>query len=76
VVCVDDPHPPYGFVQVQGIATTSTDPEDLLRVATRAGARYMGTDRAHEYGQRNGVPGELVVRITPTRVVNGFNLAH
>jgi len=28
----------------------------------------MGEDRAEEFGRRNGVPGELVVRITPTKL--------
>lgn len=28
--CVDDPHPPYSFVQVQGVATVSDDPGDVL----------------------------------------------
>ena len=28
----------------------------------------MGADRAEEFGKRNGVEGELVVRITPTRI--------
>lgn len=75
VVCVDDPHPPYSFVQVQGVAELSEDPEDLVAVATRAGGRYMGADKAEEYGRRNGVPGELVVRIRPTKVLAAFNLA-
>jgi hypothetical protein len=35
----------------------------------------MGEDRADEFGRRNGVPGELVVRVTPTKVVKAFNLA-
>jgi hypothetical protein len=35
----------------------------------------MGSDRAEEYGRRNGVPGELVVRIRPTKVRKAFNLA-
>jgi hypothetical protein len=35
----------------------------------------MGADRAEEFGRRNGVPGELVVRITPTKVRNAFALA-
>jgi len=75
VVCVDDPHPPYSFVQVQGVAVLSEDPDELLAVATRTGARYMGADRAEEFGRRNGVPGELVVRITPTKVIKAFELA-
>ncbi|BBZ32864.1 PPOX class F420-dependent oxidoreductase [Mycolicibacterium confluentis] len=74
-ICVDDEQPPYSFVQVQGIAATGEDPEDVLDTATRIGGRYMGADRAQEYGQRNGVPGELVVRVTPTRVLKGFDIA-
>jgi PPOX class probable F420-dependent enzyme len=75
VLCVDDPHPPYSFVQLQGIASISEAPQELLDVATRAGGRYMGPDRAEEYGRRNGAPGELVVRISPTRVLKVFNVA-
>jgi hypothetical protein len=29
----------------------------------------MGADRAEEFGRRNAVQGELLVRITPTRVL-------
>jgi PPOX class probable F420-dependent enzyme len=75
VMCVDDPRPPYSFVQVQGVATTSEDPGELLAVATRIGGRYMGADRAEEFGRRNGVPGELVVRVKPTKVVSAFDIA-
>jgi PPOX class probable F420-dependent enzyme len=75
VVCVDDPHPPYSFVQVQGIAAISEEPDELREFATRTGGRYMGADRAEEYGRRNGVPGELVVRIKPTKVRKAFGLA-
>ncbi len=28
----------------------------------------MGEDRAEEFGERNGVPGELVWRLRPTRM--------
>jgi PPOX class probable F420-dependent enzyme len=66
---VDDAAPPYSFVLVEGNATLFTDPEDLLRWATVIGGRYMGADRANEYGRRNGVPGEYLVRIRPTRIV-------
>ena len=69
VVCVDSEVPPYGFVQVQGTATTSEDPAELVRTATAIAARYMGPERAEVFGRRNGVPGELVVRVTPTKVV-------
>ncbi len=75
VICVDDPHPPYSFVQVQGVAAVSEDPQDVLDIATRTGARYMGADRADEFGRRNAVPDELVVRLRPTKVVAGFDIS-
>ncbi len=68
-LCVDSEEPPYAFVQVQGTATTSEDPAELLRAATAIGGRYMGPDRAEEFGRRNGVPGELLVRLRPTKVI-------
>ncbi len=73
-LCVDLEEPPYGFVQVQGEAVVSQDPGELLRTATAIATRYVGRDRAQEYGRRNGVPGELVVRIRPTRVIAGFDM--
>lgn len=75
VLCVDDSQPPFSFVQVQGVATLSEDPAELLDTATRLGGRYMGADRAEEFGRRNGVPGELVVRVRPTKVHAGFDVA-
>jgi PPOX class probable F420-dependent enzyme len=73
-LCVDLERPPYAFVQVQAVAELSEDPADLLATATAIGARYMGPDRAEEFGRRNGVPGELVVRLRPTKVVAHFNM--
>lgn len=75
VLVVDDEHPPFSFVQVQGTVDLSADDADLLGTATRIAARYMGPERAEEYGRRNGVPGELVVRITPRKVIAGFDVA-
>ncbi|KIH98276.1 F420-dependent protein [Streptomonospora alba] len=72
---VDDETPPYAFVQVQGVAEVSEDPDELLRTATTIAGRYMGEDRAEEYGRRNGVPGELVVRMGAAKVVTGFDMA-
>lgn len=69
VVCVDEATPPYAFVQVQGVAEVSEDPVELRAWATEIGGRYMGADRAEEFGRRNGVPGELLVRLRPSRVI-------
>jgi PPOX class probable F420-dependent enzyme len=76
VMTVDDPHPPYSFVQIQGVAAISEDPQDVLDIAGRTGGRYMGAERAEEFGRRNGVPGELVVRILPTKVRKAFDIAN
>ena len=73
-LCVDLEEPPYGFVQVQSAAELSEEPAELLRTATAIAARYMGQDRAEEVGKRNGVPGELVVRLHPTKVIAAFDM--
>lgn len=74
VVCVDVQEPPYAFVQVQGVAEVSDDAADALATATAIGARYMGPDRAEEFGRRNGVPGELVVRVRPTKIIANLDI--
>jgi PPOX class probable F420-dependent enzyme len=73
-LCVDQEEPPYAFVQVQGEAELSEDPGELVRTATAIAARYVGPDRAEEYGKRNGVPGELVVRLRPAKVIAAFDI--
>ena len=55
--------------------TVTEDPQDVLDIATRTGARYMGADRADEFGRRNAVPGELVVRVQPAKVNSAFDIA-
>jgi len=67
-LCVDDDRPPFAFVIIEGTATISEDLDVMLEWATRIGGRYMGFDRAAEYGRRNAVAGELLVRVAPTRV--------
>jgi len=68
-LCWDDDRPPFSFVAVAGTAIISTDPDDLLRWATVIGGRYMGEDKAEEFGRRNAVPPEMVVRVAPARIV-------
>jgi hypothetical protein len=52
----------------EGTASLSEEPTALLRWATIIAGRYMGVDQAEAFGQRNGVPGELLVRVTPTNI--------
>lgn len=68
-LCVDQEEPPYAFVRVDGRVELSGDVDAMREWATRIGGRYMGADRAEEFGARNGVEGELLVRLVPDRVV-------
>ena len=74
-LCVDDQTPPYAFVMVEGTAVIEEDPAALKHWATRIAARYMGEALAESYGQRNAVPGELLVRLTPTKIIGEKELA-
>jgi PPOX class probable F420-dependent enzyme len=68
-LCVDDEEPPFAFALIEGTATATEDAEGLLHWATRIAARYVGEEQAEAFGRRNAVEGELLVRITPTKVV-------
>lgn len=68
-LCVDDQEPPYSFVMIEGHASLSDDLDELRRWSTVIGGRYMGADRAEEFGARNGVPGELLVRLRVTKIM-------
>src|SRR5882672_3630865 len=68
-VCWDDEQPPFAYVTIFATAQLSDDPDEIRHWATRIGGRYMGADRAQEFGARNGEPTELLVRLAPTRVI-------
>ncbi|MCP9211890.1 PPOX class F420-dependent oxidoreductase [Streptomyces sp. HD1123-B1] len=74
-LCVDDDRPPFSFVTVQGRAELIDDLAQVREWATRIAARYMGEDRAEEFGARNGVPGELLVRVRVEKVIGMADLA-
>jgi PPOX class probable F420-dependent enzyme len=74
-VIVDEEVAPYAFVHIRGHVTLSEDLEELLRFATAIGGRYMGADRAGEFGRRNAVPGELLARLRPQRVIATADVA-
>ncbi len=74
-LAVDDETAPYAFVIVEGTVTFSEDQEECLKWATRIGGRYMGQDQAEAFGKRNSVPGELLVRLTPTKIIAQKELA-
>jgi PPOX class probable F420-dependent enzyme len=66
---VDDEAPPYSFVSIDGEVTwTTQDPDEMLPWSIRISARYVGVENGEAFGRRNAVPGEMLVRVTPTHV--------
>jgi len=74
-IVVDDEVAPFAFVHIRGRVTLSEDLDELLLFATAIAGRYMGVDRAEEFGRRNAVPGGLLVRLRPERVIATADVA-
>jgi PPOX class probable F420-dependent enzyme len=74
-ISLDLERPPYAFVRIEGRARIGRDLEELRHWATVIGGRYMGTERAEEYGARNATPDELLVRVRPDRVLAVYGIA-
>jgi PPOX class probable F420-dependent enzyme len=74
-LCIDEEEPPFHFVVIEGTAELTAEDPEILRWATRIGGRYMGAERAEEYGRRNAVPTELLVRVTPQKILAYKNIS-
>ncbi|MFD7610673.1 PPOX class F420-dependent oxidoreductase [Streptomyces sp. NPDC059828] len=74
-LCVDDQQPPFAYVMFECTARLTDEPGELARWAARIGARYMGEARGREYGERNAVPGEYLVRARVDRVIARHGIA-
>ena len=69
-LCVDDQTPPFSFVIVYGIAKIHHyNQKELLKMASQIALRYMGKDKAEEYGRRNSTKGEVLVRLRPKKII-------
>lgn len=66
---IDNPNPPYDFVQIQGKAEISEDLDEMLIWATKIGGRYMGKENAEKFGKRNAVEGELLVKVNSIKII-------
>ena len=60
--------PPFSFVIVDGIAKVFSQSPDLLEWTTKIAEGYMGKELSLEYGRRNAVGGELLIKIIPTKI--------
>jgi PPOX class probable F420-dependent enzyme len=75
-VCVDDERFPFAFVSVRGRATVERlAPTELLPWTTRIARRYVGDERADEYGRRNAVEGAVLVRVRLDHVIAVSDIA-
>jgi PPOX class probable F420-dependent enzyme len=75
---VDDPAFPFAFVVIEGRCELLDLRDDLPRLrawATRIAERYVPSGDADDYGRRNGVPGELLVRLRAEHVIGRAEVA-
>ena len=73
--CVDDQVPPFSFVIVYGIAEVISKSSDLLTWTTKIAERYMGKNLSDEYGKRNAVAGEMIIKVKPTKIIAQKNIS-
>jgi PPOX class probable F420-dependent enzyme len=69
VLVVDLEEPPYAFVLVEGTVSLSADLDEMLPLSIAIARRYVGADQAEDFGRRNAVEGELLVRLHPDKIV-------
>ena len=76
-LCVDDEQPPFAYVIIEGEVAVDEDPDtdELYRWAARISGRYMGQELAEQFGRRNAVAGEVLVRIRPTKIIGRAGIA-
>jgi PPOX class probable F420-dependent enzyme len=68
-MAVDLEEPPYAFVLVEGTVSLSDDLAEMLPLSIAIARRYVSADDAEDFGRRNAVEGELLVRLHPDRIV-------
>jgi PPOX class probable F420-dependent enzyme len=68
-LAVDLEEPPYAFVLVEGQVSISTDLEEMLPLSIAIAKRYVPAEQAEEFGRRNAVEGELLLRLRPEKTI-------
>jgi PPOX class probable F420-dependent enzyme len=72
---VDDERPPFSFATIEGSVTITRDPDEMLPLSIAIARRYMGDQLAEQYGRRNAVEGELLLRLHRVRVTAVADIA-
>jgi len=68
VLLVEDERPPFAFATVEGTVSISRNLDEMLPLSIAIARRYMGDELAEQYGRRNAVEGELLLRLRRVRV--------
>jgi|SRR5665213_52837 len=74
-ISIDDENPPFAFAIIEGVVSISRDLEEMLPISIAIARRYMGDEQAYEYGRRNAVQGELLLRLHRVKVTGVAELA-
>jgi PPOX class probable F420-dependent enzyme len=72
---VDDERPPFAFAIIEGTVSISRDLGEMLPLSVAIARRYMGDEDAEQYGRRNAVDGELLLRLRRGRVTAVAHIA-
>lgn len=72
---VDDERPPFAFAIIEGVVTISRDLDEMLPLSIAIARRYMGDALAEQYGRRNAVEGELLLRLRRVKVTAVADIA-
>lgn len=68
---VTDDTLPFTGVEVEGpveLLADGSNQQEVRRWAGVIGGRYMGAERAEEFGERNGIRGEVLYRLRPVKL--------
>jgi PPOX class probable F420-dependent enzyme len=74
-LCVDEGDSPFHFVLIESPADLVFGDPDSSTGDAHRGA-LMGAEQADEYGRRNAVEGELLVRVAQRKILAYRDLAH
>jgi PPOX class probable F420-dependent enzyme len=77
-VCItfDNDIYPYDFVTIEGVADIrELCIDELLPISTKIAARYVPLEQSEEYGERNAAEGEVLIVITPSKVISARGVA-
>jgi PPOX class probable F420-dependent enzyme len=74
-IAVDDDRPPYSNITAEGPVTVIDDMKQVRRWGRAIAARYMGDEWARAFSEMDGLPDDLVCRLTPRTMTGMADMA-